>query len=90
MAGSDIGACAAADLGEAGPAAPHKAAWTVLCVDDEANIVSALRRVFRGTGYGYKGFPQVKQLRTEVNRDSGSRGVDPTFFCCATRRSGER
>jgi response regulator RpfG family c-di-GMP phosphodiesterase len=25
--------------------------WTVLCVDDEANIVSALRRLFRGSGY---------------------------------------
>jgi putative nucleotidyltransferase with HDIG domain len=25
--------------------------WTVLCVDDEPNILSALRRAFRGTGY---------------------------------------
>jgi len=51
LASPDIDACAAVDLGEAGPATPQKAAWTVLCVDDEPNIVSALRRVFRGTGY---------------------------------------
>lgn len=25
--------------------------WTVLCVDDEPNILSAMRRLFRGTGY---------------------------------------
>lgn len=25
--------------------------WTVLCVDDEPNILSALRRLFRGAGY---------------------------------------
>jgi response regulator RpfG family c-di-GMP phosphodiesterase len=25
--------------------------WTVLCVDDEPNILSAIRRVFRATGY---------------------------------------
>ena len=25
--------------------------WTVLCVDDEPNILSAIRRVLRGTGY---------------------------------------
>lgn len=25
--------------------------WTVLCVDDEPNILAAIRRVFRGTGY---------------------------------------
>ena len=28
-----------------------QAAWTVLCVDDEPNIVAALRRVFRGSGH---------------------------------------
>jgi len=27
------------------------ACWTLLCVDDEPNILSALRRVFRGSGY---------------------------------------
>ncbi|RZI78778.1 MAG: response regulator [Rubrivivax sp.] len=27
------------------------ALWTVLCVDDEPNILSAMRRLFRGTGY---------------------------------------
>jgi len=27
------------------------AEWSVLCVDDEPNVVSALRRLFRGTGY---------------------------------------
>lgn len=29
----------------------HATGWTLLCVDDEPNILSALRRVFRGTGY---------------------------------------
>ena len=33
---------------EPADAAPH---WTVLCVDDEPNILSAIRRVFRGSGY---------------------------------------
>ena len=33
---------------DAGTAAPL---WTVLCVDDEPNILSAIRRVFRGSGY---------------------------------------
>jgi response regulator RpfG family c-di-GMP phosphodiesterase len=32
-------------------AAPPGGPWTVLCVDDEANILSALRRVLRGAGY---------------------------------------
>ena len=27
------------------------AAWRILCVDDEANILSALRRLFRQNGY---------------------------------------
>jgi len=31
------------------PAVPPS--WTVLCVDDEPNILSALRRLFRGSGY---------------------------------------
>ena len=35
--------------GVAAVAAP--AVWTVLCVDDEPNILSAIKRVFRGTGY---------------------------------------
>src|SRR3989344_5643854 len=26
-------------------------AWKILCVDDEPNIVAALRRLFRGSGY---------------------------------------
>jgi response regulator RpfG family c-di-GMP phosphodiesterase len=39
---------AAADPGVDAAAAP---AWTVLCIDDEPNILSAIRRVFRGTGY---------------------------------------
>lgn len=33
---------------QAAPAAPQ---WTVLCVDDEPNILSALRRLFRPAGY---------------------------------------
>lgn len=32
-------------------APPPSAAWTLLCVDDEPNIVSSLRRLFRGSGY---------------------------------------
>jgi response regulator RpfG family c-di-GMP phosphodiesterase len=32
-------------------ASPDGAPWTVLCVDDEPNILSSLRRVFRGAGY---------------------------------------
>ncbi len=46
------GAGAAAPASEAG--APPTAAprtWTVLCVDDEPNILSSLRRLFRGAGY---------------------------------------
>jgi response regulator RpfG family c-di-GMP phosphodiesterase len=31
--------------------APPGGPWTVLCVDDESNILSALRRVLRGAGY---------------------------------------
>ncbi|MDE1948453.1 MAG: response regulator [Burkholderiales bacterium] len=31
--------------------APAAADWLVLCVDDEANILSALKRVLRGAGY---------------------------------------
>ncbi len=33
------------------PGAPPGGPWTVLCVDDESNILSALRRVLRGAGY---------------------------------------
>lgn len=40
---------AAAEPDQAAAAAP--AAWTLLCVDDEPNIVSSLRRLFRGNGY---------------------------------------
>lgn len=44
---------AAAPPAPADPAdgAPAPAVWTVLCVDDEPNILSAIKRVFRGTGY---------------------------------------
>lgn len=40
-------------ISAAPPAAAPAAAptWTVLCVDDEPNILSALRRLFRGAGY---------------------------------------
>ena len=34
-----------------GAPAPGGAIWTVLCVDDEANILSALKRSLRGAGY---------------------------------------
>lgn len=34
-----------------GLAAPPGGPWTVLCVDDESNILSALRRVLRAAGY---------------------------------------
>jgi len=33
------------------PTAAEPTVWTVLCVDDEPNILSALRRVLRGPGY---------------------------------------
>ena len=36
---------------EGAPAVPAKALPVILCVDDEANILSALRRLFRGRGY---------------------------------------
>jgi response regulator RpfG family c-di-GMP phosphodiesterase len=39
--------------------------WTVLCVDDEPNILSAIRRAFRGTGYRVlvaEGGPQALAL----------------------------
>lgn len=39
--------------------------WTVLCVDDEPNILSAIRRVFRSTGYRVlvaEGGPQALQV----------------------------
>jgi response regulator RpfG family c-di-GMP phosphodiesterase len=39
-----------ADTPPAGAAAPAPV-WRILCVDDEPNIVAALRRLFRGTGY---------------------------------------
>jgi response regulator RpfG family c-di-GMP phosphodiesterase len=32
--------------------APRAPAWTVLCVDDEPNILAALKRTLRGGGYG--------------------------------------
>lgn len=35
---------------ESASAAPMEAGWTVLCVDDEPNILSALRRLLRGAG----------------------------------------
>lgn len=35
---------------ESASAAPASATWTVLCVDDEPNILSALRRLLRGAG----------------------------------------
>lgn len=35
----------------AAPAPDAPPAWTVLCVDDEPNILSSMRRLFRGTGY---------------------------------------
>ncbi len=38
-----------AGLGNA-PAGPERR-WTMLCVDDEPNILSALKRLFRSTGY---------------------------------------
>lgn len=37
--------------GPASPTADAPRTWTVLCVDDEPNILSALRRLFRGAGY---------------------------------------
>jgi len=33
------------------PEIPEFPQWTVLCVDDEPNILSAIRRALRGTGY---------------------------------------
>ena len=33
------------------PETPKTPKWTVLCVDDEPNILSAIRRALRGTGY---------------------------------------
>jgi response regulator RpfG family c-di-GMP phosphodiesterase len=38
----------ASDAGTQAPAAPAAAAWTVLCVDDEPNILSSLKRTLRG------------------------------------------
>jgi len=38
-------------------AALAKPAWTVLCVDDEANILNALRRLFRQHGYRFLAAP---------------------------------
>jgi response regulator RpfG family c-di-GMP phosphodiesterase len=35
----------------AAAAEPAARVWTVLCVDDEPNILSSLRRLFRGAGY---------------------------------------
>jgi response regulator RpfG family c-di-GMP phosphodiesterase len=45
MTTEPVAATAGEVLSEAAPR------WTVLCVDDEPNILSAIRRVFRGTGY---------------------------------------
>ena len=46
---------AASDLTPAPIPAPASgdavAPWRILCVDDEANILSALRRLFRQNGY---------------------------------------
>jgi response regulator RpfG family c-di-GMP phosphodiesterase len=39
------------DAGTAAPTPALGAVWTVLCVDDEANILSALKRVLRSAGY---------------------------------------
>ena len=41
----------ASDAGTAAPTPALGAVWTVLCVDDEANILSALKRVLRSAGY---------------------------------------
>ncbi|HSV69375.1 MAG TPA: HD domain-containing phosphohydrolase [Methylibium sp.] len=53
----DVQVLAPADAGQvAEPAraptvAPPAPAWTLLCVDDEPNIVASLRRLFHGSGY---------------------------------------
>ena len=41
----------ASETQSAEPSAPDHATFTLLCVDDEANILSALKRVFRPQGY---------------------------------------
>lgn len=48
--------------------------FTVLCVDDEANILSALRRLFRPTGYrlltaqsGAEGLAILEQEQGQVD-----------------------
>jgi len=46
-----LGAVAATAPDSALETASAEEPWTVLCVDDEANIVSSLRRLFRGSGY---------------------------------------
>ena len=38
-------------LAQAALQAPARPPWTVLCVDDEANILAALKRSLRGAGY---------------------------------------
>ncbi len=52
--------------------APPGDAWTVLCVDDEANILSALRRSLRGAGYcvlSATSGPQALQMLAEMPVD---------------------
>lgn len=38
-------------MADENPVAAGLPAWRILCVDDEPNIVAALRRLFRGSGY---------------------------------------
>ena len=55
----------AESLGARAEPTPAPAVWTVLCVDDEPNILSAIKRVFRGTGYRVlvaEGGPQALEI----------------------------
>jgi response regulator RpfG family c-di-GMP phosphodiesterase len=48
---SDLAQLVPAEAAHAPPIPAAADAWTVLCVDDEPNILAALRRLLRGSGY---------------------------------------
>lgn len=43
--------------------------WRILCVDDEPNIVAALKRLFRGSGYQVSVATSAKDALTELERE---------------------
>lgn len=76
------------------PQPPEAPPFTILCVDDEANILSALRRLFRPQGYkvlvatgGEEGLETLAQEHVDlIISDMRMPGMDGATFLAAARQ----